>query len=44
MPKYLTLLSAAVALMIGVIAAAQAQPVHHQHHCFSIEYGFLGPC
>jgi hypothetical protein len=41
MSKYLALLSAAVALMIGVVAAAQAQPVHHQDRCFSLEYGFV---
>jgi len=41
MPKYLTLLSAAVALVIGVAAAAQAQPAHHQDRCFSLEYGFV---
>ena len=40
MSKYLALLSAAVALMIGVVAAAQAQPVH-QDRCFSLEYGFV---
>jgi len=43
MSKYLTFLSAVVALMAGVIVAAHAQPVHHQDLCFSYEYGFL-PC
>jgi hypothetical protein len=43
MSKYLTLLSAAVALMIGVAVAAQAGPARHQGYCFDYEYGFL-PC
>jgi hypothetical protein len=41
MAKYLTLLSAAVALMISVVAAAHAQPGHHRDQCFSLEYGFV---
>jgi hypothetical protein len=41
MSNYLTLLSAAVALVIGLAAAAQAQPAHHQDRCFSLEYGFV---
>jgi hypothetical protein len=44
MSKYLTFLSAAVALMVGVAAPAHAGPVHHQNQCFSLEYGFLARC
>ncbi len=44
MSKYLTFLSAAVALMVGVAAPVHAGPVHHQNQCFSLEYGFLARC